>query len=78
MNEFLNDLRLEAGISRLEDDPRLIVINKKGEVIDPLIGLENFALFIIQECEMALNPVLRDMISRDKAIRLIKEHFGVE
>lgn len=38
---------------------------------------ERFAEFIIAECYNALNPMLRDMISRGKAYDLIKEHFGV-
>ena len=50
MNERLNELRLDAGISRLHDDPRLVVIDREGNVIDPLIGLEKFAELIVQEC----------------------------
>ena len=50
MNAHLNVLRLKAGISRLEDDHRLVVINKEGNVIDPLIGLEKFARLIVEEC----------------------------
>lgn len=38
---------------------------------------EKFATLIIQECEKALNPMLRDMISRGKAYELIKQHFGL-
>lgn len=37
-----------------------------------------FAEKIIHECNVALQPMLRDMISRGKAYELIKEHFGVE
>ena len=40
--------------------------------------LEKFAELIIQECRIALRPMLRDMISREEAYELIKEHFGVE
>jgi hypothetical protein len=76
--ELINDLRLEAGLSRLHDNVTLIAVTKEGGINDPLVGLEKFAELIVQECEMALNPILRDMISRDKAIRLIKEHFGIE
>ena len=49
MNELFNELRLEAGIARLEDDPWLAVVDKNGKVIDPLIGLEKFAELIIRE-----------------------------
>ena len=50
MNKRIDELRLDAGISRLDDNFRLIVINKQGEVIDPLIGLEKFARLIVEEC----------------------------
>jgi hypothetical protein len=50
MNELLNEFRIQSGISRLEDDPRLIVIDKEGNAIDPLIGLQKFAQLIIKEC----------------------------
>ena len=37
-----------------------------------------FVKLIIQECGVALNPMLRDMVSRGQALDLIKQHFGVE
>jgi len=40
--------------------------------------LEKFAELIVQECGVALSPMLRDMISRGQAVELIKKHFGVE
>ena len=36
------------------------------------------AELIIRECCRALNPMLRDMISRGQGVDLIKQHFGVE
>lgn len=44
------------------------------------VGLrdEQFAHLIIQECCIALNPMLRDMVSRSQCVELIKQHFGVE
>ncbi len=39
---------------------------------------EKFAQLIMQECGVALSPMLRDMISRGQAYDLIKKHFGVE
>jgi hypothetical protein len=36
---------------------------------------EKFAELIVQECSVALSPMLRDMISRGQAYDLIKEHF---
>ena len=40
--------------------------------------LEKFAELIVQECSVALSPMLRDMISRGQAVDMIKQHFGVE
>ena len=40
--------------------------------------LKKFAELIVEECGIALNPMLRDMISRGQAYDLIKKHFGVE
>jgi len=79
MNERINQLRLEAGISRLHDEPKFMVaVSKEGTVIEPLDGLEKFAELIVRECGVALSPMLRDMVSRGQAYNLIKEHFGVE
>ena len=40
--------------------------------------MKKFAELIVQECGVALSPMLRDMISRGQAVELIKKHFGVE
>jgi hypothetical protein len=40
-------------------------------------GLDLFAELIIEQCGIALSPMLRDMVSRGQAYDLIKEHFGV-
>lgn len=93
MNERINVLRLQAGISRLEDDSRLVVINKEGKVIDPLIGLQKFAELIVKECvsicENSEIPfdieVWRDSTKKEMTAltsialgNLIKAHFGVK
>jgi hypothetical protein len=39
---------------------------------------EKFAQLIVEECGVALSPMLRDMVSRGQAYDLIKQHFGVE
>lgn len=70
MDAHLNVLRLKAGISRLEDDSRLVVINKEGDVIDPLIGLQKFAELIVDEC--------LSLCEDERDLRAIKEHFGVK
>ena len=38
---------------------------------------EKFAELIVRECCIALNPMLRDMISRGQGVDLIKLHFGM-
>ena len=37
-----------------------------------------FALLIVRECCRALNPMLRDMISRGQGVDMIKLHFGID
>jgi hypothetical protein len=87
MNKLLNELRLDAGIYRLEDNLRLVSVNKEGKITDPLEALEKFAELIIQECrkvitdfdgvedfEYTLNP---------RSVRWdcdceIRDHFGLE
>ena len=79
MNEKLNELRLDAGIARIEKQQWLCVLDKEtGMMIDPMIGLEKFAELIVRECGVALSPMLRDMVSRGQAYDLIKQDFGVE
>ena len=39
---------------------------------------KKFAELIVQECGVALSPMLRDMVSRGQAYELIRKHFGVE
>ena len=77
MNPYLNELRLEAGIARIEDDPWLVVINKESNVIDPLIGLEKFAELIIQECIRLADDSQYKCRTFPVSVA-IKEHFGVE
>jgi len=67
MNQRLKELATEVGIS-VE-----YLTNTKQIVL-----LEKFAELIIEECGVALRPMLRDMISRGQAFDLIKQHFGVE
>ena len=53
--------------------------NKMGNsVLHNAEHLEKFAELIIEECGVALSPMLRDMVSRGQAYDLIKQHFGVE
>ena len=80
MNKRINQLRLEAGISRLHDEPKFMVaVSKEGTVIEPLDGLEKFAELIVRECagiaceHMELNEGTDYNIGSK-----IKQHFGVE
>lgn len=78
MNERLNELRLDAGISRLHDEPYLVAINQAGEIVEPLVGLEKFAELIVRECAKVAGDFeyarLHDSLVEDKVL----EHFGVE
>jgi hypothetical protein len=84
MKERLNELRLDAGIAQLKDDPRLVVIDREGNVIDPLIGLEKFAELIVEECRTVVTQVYRKtplelcgpLLTADEEIA--KHFYGVE
>ena len=39
--------------------------------------VKKFAELIVAECCLALNPMLRDMISRGQGVDMIKLHFGM-
>jgi hypothetical protein len=78
--ELIEHLRIEAGIARLtaEWDQAVICVNREGNVIDPLEGLQIFAKLIIEECV----GVVEDQFWSDphevyQALELIKKHFGV-
>ena len=77
MNELINNLRLDAGISQLKDDPRLVVIDREGNVIDPLIGLEKFAELIIDECIVLCEDGEDTQMTSIGAAQRIKQHFGM-
>ena len=52
MKNKLNELRLDAGIARIENQKWLCVLDKEtGMMVDPLIGLEKFAELIVRECD---------------------------
>jgi len=50
MNKLLNELRLRAGIARLEDGKTIVCVNRNGNIIDPLEGLEQYGGLIINHC----------------------------
>jgi len=87
MNERIDQLRLEAGISRLHDEPKFMVaVSKEGTVIEPLDGLEKFAELIVRECLRACSKAneIRYPVPPTKGqvvvscMREIEKHFGVE
>ena len=43
-----------------------------------LYEVEKFAELIVRECCRALNPMLRDMISRGQGVDMIKQQFVVD
>lgn len=69
MNERIRELWKDSAV---RDDPN------HTWTYDPDLHVEKFAELIIKECGVALSPMLRDMISRGKAVDLINKHFGVE
>jgi hypothetical protein len=74
MKSKLNELRLDAGIARIENQQWLCVLDKEtGMMIDPMIGLEKFAELIVKEC-----AEIADTAEPFLASDLIKQHFGVE
>jgi hypothetical protein len=84
MKSKLNELRLDAGIARIENQQWLCVLDKEtGMMIDPMIGLEKFAELIVRECIQTIKN--KSMDSGDEwedglrfAQGAIEEHFGVE
>ena len=75
MNERLKQLAVEAGLYVDLDGtpwPRAMSAEESEA------AYKKFAELIVQECGVALSPMLRDMISRGQAVELIKKHFGVE
>jgi hypothetical protein len=74
MNERIKELAEQAGLE-FDDD---LVLEPEAIYYTTQKDLEKFAELIVQECGVALSPMLRDMISRGQAVELIKKHFGVE
>ena len=65
MKSKLNELRLDAGIARIENQQWLCVLDKEtGMMIDPMIGLEKFADLIIEDAESEAISLIK-FIARD-------------
>jgi hypothetical protein len=67
MNERIGQLAEQAGL-----------LGPSSRIGNAHEAAEKFAELIVQECGVALSPMLRDMVSRGQAFNLIKEHFGVD
>jgi hypothetical protein len=82
MNQYLDYHRISAGISRLTDDPRLVVINKEGDVIDPLIGLQLYGEAVVKDCLVEIHKLSSESgdtqkIALSEAMLAISKKFGV-
>ena len=84
--ELVNSLRLDAGIAMLDDNGTMVALNKMGDIIDPKVGLENFAELIVRECEKLLREeggrakiqAFTKFTYMNEAVNVIKRHFGIE
>ena len=70
MNEIYDDLIYKSGL--IADGCWDELGTYEQEAIERLIELT------VSECCKALNPMLRDMISRGQGVDLIKLHFGMD
>ena len=68
MNERIKELEKQCWTHRVD-----------GALVDGQLHFDTqkFAELIISQCCRALNPMLRDMISRGQGVDLIKLHFGM-
>ena len=76
MNERIKELAEQAGLVKILEEHA----HEYGAGTfenTPYPELEKFAELIIRQCCIALNPMLRDMISRGQGVDLIKLHFGM-
>ena len=76
MNERIRELAEQAGLVKILEEHA----HEYGAGTfenTPYPELEKFAELIIRQCCIALNPMLRDMISRGQGVDLIKLHFGM-
>jgi len=78
MNKLINDLRLDAGISRIAQEPYLCVVNKEGKIIDPLKGLELFSELIVKECATTIQDFVDHRIPVSEYASRLKKHFKLE
>ncbi len=77
--ELVDSLRLDAGIAILDDNGTMVAINKMGDIINPLVGLQEFAKLVLVELDIVLaNNFYGDPHELFEFIDDVKTHFGVE
>ena len=67
MNERIKELALQAGYT-----PDMFGVGHWD-----MPECKKFAELVVRVCCIALNPMLRDMISRGQGVDMIKLHFGM-
>jgi hypothetical protein len=82
MKPYLNELRIKAGIARLEDECSLVVINKEGNVIDPLIGLQLYGEAIVRDCIIEIDTLAHESgdaqkLALSEAMLVIMKKYGI-
>jgi hypothetical protein len=70
MNKRIKKLAEQSYEDVIKNTPSFLVTREMFET--------KFAESIIKECCSALNPMLRDMISRGQGVDLIKKKFGIK
>jgi len=69
MNERIKELERQA--------TETVKCGLNGTSTTESFNRKKFAELIVRECCIALNPMLRDMISRGQGVDMIKLHFGM-
>ena len=79
MNERIRELSEQAHHSTADELAHLQRVHNRTYDLNESAAIynEKFAQLIVRECCIALNPMLRDMISRGQGVDLIKLHFGM-
>jgi hypothetical protein len=65
-------------IKMLVEEARLITVDDTTRYASDEEFEQRFAEAVIRECCIALNPMLRDMISRGQGREIILQHFDID
>jgi hypothetical protein len=87
MDKHLDDLRIKAGIGRAglvgdEHNFGLVVFNKEGNVIDPLIGLQLYGEAIVRDCIIEIDTLAHESgdaqkLALSEAMLVIMKKYGI-